>query len=62
MGTFSYIESAAFDGNGNSRARFDAGQGQVEVDSDGDDTLDIAFRMQGLSEAGQLTASDFVWA
>ncbi|GAB5467991.1 MAG: hypothetical protein Kilf2KO_10210 [Rhodospirillales bacterium] len=58
---FSYIESAAFDQDGNSQARFNADLGQVEVDWNGDGDADIVFRLQGQNKASQITASDFVW-
>lgn len=59
-GVFAYIGAAAFDGLGNSQARF-AGSGLVEIDSDGDATADLAARLDGVSLAGQLTGSDFLW-
>ncbi len=59
-GNFEYIGEAAFAGAGNSQARY-ASAGAVEVDRDGNGTTDITFRMGGLSEAVQLTASDFHW-
>ncbi|MEQ8652063.1 MAG: hypothetical protein RIC87_06325, partial [Kiloniellales bacterium] len=61
VGVFSYIESAAFDGNANSQARFNDVQNQLEVDSDGDGTADMAVKMSNLSLANQLTAMDFLW-
>ncbi|MEQ8654521.1 MAG: hypothetical protein RIC87_18780 [Kiloniellales bacterium] len=59
-GSFAYIGSAAFSGAGDSEARFD-GARQVQVDQDGDGTTDIAFKVNGVSQADLLTASDFVW-
>lgn len=50
-----------FTGSGNSEARFDIGLAQVEVDSNGDGAADMVFRVEGMSEGGQLTASDFLW-
>ncbi len=60
QGTFEYRGDGAFTGKGNSEARFD-GNGQMQVDHDGDEVVDLAFRIEGMSEAGQLTAQDFVW-
>ncbi len=59
-GSFSYIGASAFSGDGNSEARF-AGNRQVEVDRDGDGAADIFFLVEGLTQAGALTSSDFVW-
>ncbi|MEQ8655646.1 MAG: calcium-binding protein [Kiloniellales bacterium] len=59
-GSFEYRAGKALDGSGNSEARHD-GKGQIQVDSDGDGSVDIVFRMGGMSAAGQLTASDFIW-
>lgn len=59
-GSFAYIEAAVFDGLGNSQARF-AGSGLVEIDTDGNATADLAVHLDGLSLAGQLTSSDFLW-
>ncbi|MEO1193734.1 MAG: calcium-binding protein [Pseudomonadota bacterium] len=60
VGSFAYIGGAAFSGGGDSEARFD-GDRQVQVDQDGDGSADIAFLVDGVTNAGQLTASDFVW-
>ncbi len=49
-----------FSGGGNSEACF-AGGKRVRIDHDGDGTSDVLLRMNGLSEAGQLTAADFLW-
>ncbi|MEQ8651520.1 MAG: hypothetical protein RIC87_03575, partial [Kiloniellales bacterium] len=59
-GTFDYIKGKAFQAAGNSEARH-AGQGQIEVDSDGDGTADLAFVVDGMLQAAQLTATDFLW-
>ncbi|MEQ8653772.1 MAG: hypothetical protein RIC87_15020, partial [Kiloniellales bacterium] len=59
-GSFAYIGAAAFSGGGNSVARF-VGVRQIEVDQDGDGTSDNAFLVDGVTNAGQLTATDFVW-
>ncbi len=59
-GTFAYIGGQAFSAAGNSEARF-AGSRQVQVDQDGDGESDIAFLVDGLSEAGGLTAGDFLF-
>ena len=59
-GSFAYIGAAAFSGSGGSEARL-AGSRQVQVDSDGDGTADIAFLVDGLADAGLLTATDFLW-
>ncbi|GAB5471801.1 MAG: calcium-binding protein [Rhodospirillales bacterium] len=60
-GTFAYIGAAAFSGGGDSEARFD-GNRQVQVDQNGDGIADIAFEIQKLTAANQLTATDFVWS
>ncbi len=59
-GSFDYRGGNSFSGGGNSEARHD-GQGQIQVDSNGDGSSDLTFRLQGMSQAGQLTASDFIW-
>jgi len=59
-GTFAYIGKAAFDGAGDSQARF-AGNGTVEVDIEGDGTVDLAYAIDNLSSARELTALDFEW-
>lgn len=58
-GSFDYRGSAAFTGSGDSEARVSSGA--VQVDLDGDGTTDLTFEVSGLSQAGQLTASDFLW-
>ncbi len=60
-GSFAYIEGEAFSGGNNSEARC-CGSGQrVQVDQDGDGSADLIFRISGLTSAGQLAASDFLW-
>ncbi len=59
VGNFVYRGSQAFTGSGNSEARFTSGK--VRVDSDGDGQSDLVFEVAGLTVAGQLTASDFLW-
>ncbi len=59
-GSFAYRGGAAFTGNGNSEARY-VGQGRVRVDTDGDGSGDLTFRIETVSQAGQLTATDFLW-
>ncbi len=59
-GSFDYRGGNAFGGSGDSEARHD-GQGQIQVDQDGDGDADIVFRLDGMSQAGQLTSSDFLW-
>ncbi len=58
-GSFAYRGDLAFDGLGNSQARF-AGSGLLEIDTDGDSTADLAARIDGLSLAGQITSNDFL--
>ncbi|MEO1194284.1 MAG: calcium-binding protein [Pseudomonadota bacterium] len=60
-GTFTYVDSATFSGDGNSEARFNETLFQVEVDSDGDGTIDMAFRLSGMTAASQLSTDDFDW-
>ncbi len=60
VGNFSYIRGQAFSAGGESEARFAGGQ-RVDVDRDGDGTTDISFLVEGLSQAGSLTSSDFIW-
>ncbi len=59
-GDFSYRGAAAFEGEGDSQARY-AGAGRVEVDLNGDADADLSFKVNGLNQANQLTAVDFVW-
>ncbi|MEO1194310.1 MAG: hypothetical protein AAFY02_21340, partial [Pseudomonadota bacterium] len=60
VGSFTYIGDSGFSGSGNSEARF-AGRVSLEIDQDGDGVVDQALLVNGLSSAGQLTATDFVW-
>lgn len=60
VGSFSYIEAAAFSGGGNSEARF-AGGALLQIDRDGDGSSDISVTLAGLTAADQLTSADFVW-
>ncbi|MEQ8655654.1 MAG: calcium-binding protein, partial [Kiloniellales bacterium] len=60
VGSFAYIGGAAFSGGGNSEVRF-AGNRQIQVDEDGDGNVDQAFLVDGVSNAGLLTSTDFVW-
>ncbi|GAB5469585.1 MAG: hypothetical protein Kilf2KO_26150 [Rhodospirillales bacterium] len=59
-GNFLYREAQAFTGQGNSEARFAGGQ-ELQIDRDGDGALDDSLRITGFSQAGQLTATDFLW-
>ncbi len=59
-GSFAYIGGQAFHAAGNSEVRHDGG-GSLLVDQDGDGSADLFFRVEGMSQAGQLTATDFVW-
>ncbi len=59
-GAFDYRGTKVFSGDGNSEVRL-AGNRQLEVDHDGDGARDLAFLVDGVSLASQLTASDFVW-
>lgn len=59
VGTFSYIGTGALSAGGNSEARF-AGNEQMEVDRDGNGAADILFKVGDLTQAGDLTSSDFV--
>ena len=45
---------------GDSESRF-VGARQVQVDQDGDGAVDQAFLVNGATEAGLLTATDFLW-
>ncbi len=60
VGTFDYIAGQAFSASGHSEARF-AGAGLVEVDQDGNGSSDVSFQLAGMSLAGQITATDFLW-
>ncbi len=59
-GSFDYLRGLAFNAGGNSEARFD-GNGQIQVDLDGDGDAELAFEVAGVSQGGQLTATDFLW-
>ncbi len=48
VGSFTYIEAAAFSGGGNSEARY-AGSRQIQVDQD------------GVTAVNLLTEKDFIW-
>ncbi len=58
-GSFVYRGAQAFSGSGDSQARF--AQGEVRIDDDGDGTADLVVEVTGLTQASQLTASDFLW-
>ncbi len=60
VGSFSYIDAAAFSGAGNSQARY-AGGDTLEVDQNGDGNGDVTLLMSGLSAANQMTTTDFLW-
>ena len=60
QGGFAYLGAAAFSGTGESEARV-VGAGRLEIDADGDGDADMAAELAGLSQAGQLTATDFLW-
>ncbi len=60
VGSFAYIGAAAFSGGGSSEARYD-GPREIEVDRDGDGAADQSFLIDGVTLAGLLTASDFIW-
>ncbi len=60
VGSFTYVEDAAFSGSGDSKARI-ASTGVVKVDYDSDGSADISVEVAGLSSAGALTGSDFLW-
>lgn len=47
-------------GGGNSEARFVA-SGTLAIDQDGNGSEDIVVRVQGLTAASLLTATDFIW-
>ncbi len=59
VGSFAYIGAAAFDGLGNSQARFS--DGLLEVDHNGDSVADLGVQLTNLSQENQLTSSDFQW-
>lgn len=62
VGTFVYRGSAAFSGgSNNSEARFDSTSGQLQIDADGNGTAEFSLTLTGLTQATQLTASDFIW-
>ncbi|MEQ8654682.1 MAG: M10 family metallopeptidase [Kiloniellales bacterium] len=58
-GLFAYRGAQGFSGSGDSEARF--ANGQVKVDRDGDGASDLTVKVTGLTQADQLTASDFLW-
>lgn len=60
VGSFSYIDGAAFSASGNSEARF-AGVRKVEIDQDGDGGMDVFILVDGLTNAAELTSMDFLW-
>lgn len=60
VGSFGYIGAALFSGGSdNSEARVQ--NGQVLIDLDGNGTADITLTLTGLTSAGQLLASDFLF-
>ena len=60
VGSFSYLGSAGFSGNGSSAARL-AAEERLEVDQDGDGSTDIVVELRSISQAEQLSANDFLW-
>ncbi|MEO1190699.1 MAG: S8 family serine peptidase [Pseudomonadota bacterium] len=61
QGSFAYIGLRDFSDSGQSEARFDVLQERLLVDVDGDGRFDIRVGLTGVSRAGQLTATDFLW-
>jgi len=59
-GSFAFVGDAGFSGAGDSEARVNV-NGRLQVDVDGDGEKDIQAEITGLSLAGQLTATDFIW-
>jgi len=59
-GDGAWIGDSAFDGS-EPQARFDAGSQLVEVDFDGDGSANFEISVQGITNADQLTATDFLF-
>jgi Ca2+-binding RTX toxin-like protein len=63
VGTFVYRGDAAFTGgSNNSEARFDSATDRLLIDTDGDGTANFQLVLTGMTEATQVTASDFLWS
>jgi uncharacterized protein YfaS (alpha-2-macroglobulin family) len=63
IGTFVYRGDAAFTGgSNNSEARFDSATDRLLIDTDGDGTANFQLVLTGMTEATQVTASDFLWS
>ncbi len=62
LGSFTYLESAACSGAGDSEARFVASQNRLQIDQDGDGNSNQRVTLDGVSKAGQLSAGDFLWS
>ncbi len=60
-GTFAYIGAAAFSG-GSDNSEVRVSGPQVQIDVNGDGAADILITMNGLTNAGQLNATDFLWS
>jgi Ca2+-binding RTX toxin-like protein len=63
VGTFVYRGDAAFTGgSNNSEARFDSATDRLLIDTDGDGMANFQLVLTGMTEATQVTASDFLWS
>ncbi len=58
-GNFNYSGGGAFTAGGQSEARF--GGNQIERDLNGNGSADPAFSLLGMTQANQLTTSDFLF-
>ncbi len=59
-----WIGDQSFAGNGNPQARFQSGDsnaGNLEVDSNGDGVADVAIILNKITQADQLTSTDFIF-
>ena len=62
VGTFVYLGTSAFSGGSdNSEARFDAVTDKLLIDVDGDAVVDFRITLTGMTDATELSASDFLW-
>jgi Ca2+-binding RTX toxin-like protein len=63
VGTFAYRGDAAFTGgSNNSEARFDSATDRLLIDTDGNGTANFQLVLTGMTQATQVSASDFVWS
>jgi Ca2+-binding RTX toxin-like protein len=63
VGSFVYRGGQAFTGGSDhSEARFDSATGKLQIDTNGDGTAEFVLTLTGVTNAAQLSGSDFIWS